>query len=104
MNNAKYIHNQISCLTYVTGISSVIGTDYFFTPPWILQVVLKCQDNADNITTEECFPNYIASVENITEDYGPLGKQMRDGISIWKSDKALLLVESPNAHQFPVKL
>ena len=104
MNNAKHIHNQISRLTNVTGISSVSGKDNFFTPPWIFQVVLKHKDNAEHITTEDFFPNYIASVENITEEYGPLGKQIRGGISIWKSDKALLLVESPNVHQFPVKL
>ena len=104
VNNAKHIHNQISRLTNVTGISSVSGKDIFFTPPWIFQVVLKHKDNTEHITTEDFFPNYIASVENITEEYGPLGKQIRGGISIWKSDKALLLVESPNVHQFPVKL
>ena len=104
MKNAKHIHNQISRLTNVTGISSVSGKDNFFTPPWIFQVVLKHKDSTEQITTEDFFPNYIASVENITEEYGPLGKQVRGGISIWKSDKALLLVESPDVHQFPVKL
>ena len=102
--NAKFIHSQISCLSNVTGISSVSGKDKFCTPPWIFQVVLRYKDYTEKITTEDCFPNYISSVENITEEYGLLGKQMKGGILIWKSDRSLLLVESPHVHQFPVKL
>ena len=62
------------------------------------------KNSIEQLTTDDLFPKFIASAENITENYGPLGKQIRGGISIWKSDKALLLVESPHVQQFPVKL
>ena len=47
-------------------------------------------------------PNFVASVDNITEEYGPLGKQFRDGISIWDYGIAHLLVDSPRSQTFPI--
>ena len=104
VNNAQIIHKEISQLNNVIGVSYVSGIDEFLTPPWIFQVVLNYKDSIAEISFKEDWPKFIDSVDNITEEYGPLGKQLRGGISIWESSKALLLVESPKAQKFPVKL
>ena len=104
MNNAQIIHKEISQLNNVTGVSYVSGTDDFLTPPWIFQVVSNYKASIEEITSTECCPKFIVSVDNITEEYGPLSEQLRGGISILESGKALLLVESPRAQRFPVNL
>ena len=104
VNNAQIIHKEISQLNNVIGVSYVSGIDEFLTHPWIFQVVLNYKDSIEEISFKEDWPKFINSVDNITEEYGPLGKQIRGGISIWESSKALLLVESPRAQKFPVNL
>ena len=103
VNNAKNIHNKISQLTNVFGVSNIWGNDKFLTPPWFFQIILKHKDVTEQFPTEDFFPKFIVSVDNITEEYGTLGKRFRGGIPIWKSDTALLLVESPKVKEFPVK-
>ena len=104
VRNVKIIHEQVSQLNNVIGVSNVRGKDDFFTPPWIFQIVLKDKDSIKEIPFNGFCLKFLDSVDNITEEYAPFVKQVRGGIHMWKSEKVLLLVESPRAQKFPVNL